>query len=303
MILLLLIGAMSLFNDVAYRSFVPQLVPRPLLTRAYARLEQSAAVAETGGPAIGGGLVSWIGAPFALVVDAVSYLFSGILMTTVKHQPSDKVKVVLLGQQIKEGWQWVYQHKYLRTLALNTHVWFFFHSMTMTVLVSYFLIELGFDALQLGIALAAAGVGAVAGTSLSNWTGNRLGIGRAIAFSRILYAPAVIVVALAPAANNSNLINITLIFTVVGQLLYGFAMGIEGPLETGYQQYVTPSHLQGRMNATMRSINRSVVVIGAPLGGAIADDLGFLTALWISIAGLALCGLWLSLSSMRKAQI
>ncbi|MDH5162556.1 hypothetical protein [Heyndrickxia oleronia] len=57
------------------------------------------------------------------------------------------------------------------------------------------------------------------------------------------------------------------------------------------------------MNATLRSINRSAVVIGAPLGGAIADRLGFLTALWISIAGLALCGVWFSLSSMRKAQI
>ncbi|KAB2331545.1 MFS transporter [Cytobacillus depressus] len=303
MILLVLFGAMSLFNDVAYRSFVPQLVPRPLLTRAYARLEQSAAVTETGGPAIGGGLVSWIGAPFALLVDAVSYLFSGVLMASVKHQPSDKVKVGPLGQQIKEGLQWVYQHQYLRTLALNTHVWFLFHSMTMTVLVSFFLIELGFDASHLGFALASAGVGAVAGTSLSTRAGARLGIGRAMAFSRILYAPAVIVMALAPATNTSDSLNIALIFAVVGQLLYGFAMGIEGPLEMGYQQYVTPSHLQGRMNATLRSINRSVVVIGAPLGGAIADELGFLTALWISIAGLALCGLWFGLSSMRKAQI
>lgn len=195
------------------------------------------------------------------------------------------------------------QHQYLRTLALNTHIWFFFHSMTMTILVSFFLIELGFDASHLGFALAAAGVGAVAGTSLSTRAGDRLGIGRAIAFSRILYAPAVIVMALAPAANNSDPLNIALIFAVVGQLLYGFAMGIEGSLEIGYQQYVTPSHLQGRMNATMRSFNRSVVVIGAPLGGAIADGLGFLTALWISIAGLALCGLWFSLSSMREARI
>ncbi|MEH7236851.1 MFS transporter [Bacillus sp. JJ1562] len=303
MILLVLFGAMSLFNDVAYRSFVPQLVPRPLLTRAYARLEQSAAVAETSGPAIGGGLVSWIGAPFALLVDAVSYLFSGILMSSVKHQPSDKVKVGPLGQQIKEGLQWVYKHQYLRTLALNTHVWFLFHSMTMTVLVSFFLIELGFAASQLGFALAAAGVGAVAGTSLSTRAGERFGVGRAMAFSRILYAPAVIVMALAPEATSSDPQNVALICAVVGQLLYGFAMGIEGPLEIGFQQHVTPSQLQGRMNATMRSINRSVVIIGAPLGGAIADGLGFLTALWISIAGLALCGLWFSLSSMRKAQI
>lgn len=184
MILLLLFGAMSLFNDAAYQSFVPQLVPRPLLTHANARLEQSAAVAETSGPAIGGGLVSWIGAPFAILLDAVSYLFSGVLMASIKHQPSKKVKPGPLDQQMKEGLQWVYQHQYLRTLALNTHTWFLFHSMTMTILVSYFLIELGFDASLLGYVLAAAGVGAVAGTSLSTRAGERLGVGRVMAFSR-----------------------------------------------------------------------------------------------------------------------
>lgn len=182
MFLLVLFGAMSLFNDAAYQSFVPQLVPRPLLTRAYARLEQSAAVAETSGPAIGGGLVSWIGAAFALLVDAGSYPFSGVLMASVKHQPLDKVKAGPLGQQINEGLQWVYQHQYLRILALNTHAWFLFHSMTMTVLVSFFLIELGFDASLLGFALAAAGVGAVAGTSLSTRAGVRFGVGLAMLF-------------------------------------------------------------------------------------------------------------------------
>ncbi|AVR00332.1 MFS transporter [Oceanobacillus iheyensis] len=303
MFLLVLFGALSLFHDSAYQSFVPQLVPRPLLTRANARLEQSAAVAETSGPAIGGGLVSLIGAPFALLFDALSYLFSGVLMASIKHQPVNKVKTGPLGQQIKEGLRWVYQHQYLRTLALNTHAWFLFHSMTMTILVSIVLIELGFDASLLGYILAAAGVGAVAGTSLSPRVGVRFGVGRAMAFSRILYGPAVILVALAPTVNSSDSHYFALLFIVVGQLFYGFAMGIEGPLEMGYRQYITPFHLQGRMNATLRSINRSAVVIGAPLGGALADGLGFTTALWISIAGLTLCGIWFSLSPMRNARI
>jgi hypothetical protein len=104
-----------------------------------------------------------------------------------------------------------------------------------------------------------------------------------MAFSRILYGPAV---------NNSDSQYIALLFVVVGQLFYGFAIGIEGPLEMGYRQYVTPFYLQGSMNATLRSSNRSAVVIVAPLvgAGALADGLGFVTAKWISIAGLTLCG-------------
>jgi hypothetical protein len=51
-----------------------------------------------------------------------------------------------------------------------------------------------------------------------------------------------------------------------GQFLPGLSMGAENANEMGYRQTVTPDRLQGRMNATMRSINRSMIVIGAPSG-------------------------------------
>src|SRR5690625_7590653 len=40
MTIMMLFGMMSIFNDAAYQSLVPEIVPRPLLTRANARLEQ-----------------------------------------------------------------------------------------------------------------------------------------------------------------------------------------------------------------------------------------------------------------------
>lgn len=302
-IIMILFGVMSIFHDAAYQSFVPQLVPRPLLTQANARLEQSAAVAEASGPAIAGGLIAWIGAPFTILVNAVTYVFSGLLMASIKHDPTERSLAAPLGGQIKEGLQWVYRHSYLGTLALNTHAWFFFHSMTSTVLVTFAIIELGFNSSLLGFVLASAGIGAVFGTSISTRAAYRWGIGRAMSFSRILFSPAVILIAMAPAAGHAGMQSSALLMVIMGQFLYGFAMGIEGPLEMGYRQSVTPTRLQGRMNATMRSINRSMIVIGAPLGGAIADGLGFRTALWIAIAGLSLCAVWFALSPMRNAQL
>lgn len=62
MLLIATFGLLSLFNDVAYQSFVPHLVPRVLLTEANARLEQSGAVAQTTGPALAGakaGALRW----------------------------------------------------------------------------------------------------------------------------------------------------------------------------------------------------------------------------------------------------
>ena len=77
-----------------------------------------------------------------------------------------------------------------------------------------------------------------------------------------------------------------------GQLLYGLAMGIEGPLEMAYRQGVTPGAMLGRTNATMRSTNRAMVVVGAPVGGALADAYGFTAVFWLASAGMALVAVW-----------
>jgi MFS family permease len=57
------------------------------------------------------------------------------------------------------------------------------------------------------------------------------------------------------------------------------------------------------MNATMRSLNRGAIVIGAPVGGLLADHLGNRPALWIAIAGLTLQALALTLSPFRHARL
>lgn len=224
-------------------------------------------------------------------------------MSFINYQNTYIASSAHLSVQIKEGLQWVYRHEYLRTLALNTHVWFLFHSMLSTVFVTFAIIELGFKASNVGVVLSAAGIGAVLGTSLSIRAGKRFGIGHVMTFSRILYGPAVILIALAPATIEGNMQTASLVMVIFGQFLYGFGMGVEGPLEMSYRQSVTPASMQGRMNATMRSINRSMIVIGAPLGGFIADELGFRTALWISIIGLAICGVWLLFSKIYFVQI
>lgn len=71
----------------------------------------------------------------------------------------------------------------------------------------------------------------------------------------------------------------------------------------GYCQSVTPNRLLGRMRATMRSMNRAAVVIGAPLGGALALWCGQRTTVWIAVAGLAAAALALTGSRFRHAQL
>ncbi|MFC7646849.1 MFS transporter [Streptosporangium lutulentum] len=87
-------GLLSLLFDAANQSFLPRLVPRKLLIPANARLEQSDSVAQTAGPLLAGALIQVVGAPVAMLVDAASYLVSGVLLASIsvteRAQPASR---------------------------------------------------------------------------------------------------------------------------------------------------------------------------------------------------------------------
>jgi predicted MFS family arabinose efflux permease len=88
-----------------------------------------------------------------------------------------------------------------------------------------------------------------------------------------------------------------------GQLLLGLSLGAENANEMGYRQVVTPDRLQGRMNATMRSINRAMIVIGAPFGGVLGDAVGYRPMIWAAAGGFLGVAIALGLSRFRNARL
>ena len=74
-----LVETFTVFFDIAYLTYIPSLVSREGLVEANSRLEATASGAQVIGPALGGTLVRVLGAPLALVVDALSYLVSATL--------------------------------------------------------------------------------------------------------------------------------------------------------------------------------------------------------------------------------
>jgi len=294
-------GTLSLVNDAAFQSFVPRLVPAGLLTPAHARLDQSDAVAQTSGPALAGGLVSLLGAPWAVLVDAVSYVVSGVLLariTVVEPLPPPRTRS---GGGIRteavEGLRWVYGHPTLRPFAVATHVWFLFNGVSGAVLVPFALRTLGFSPFGLGLALSAAGVGGLAGSLAATRLGARFGVGRVVIACWATQGAAYVLLALS-AAHWSG----WLLFGA-GQLLFGLGLGAENANSMGYRQAVTPDRLQGRMNITMRSLNRAMIVIAAPLGGLLADSIGYRPMLWIIAAGFTAVAAGLGASRYRTAHL
>ena len=79
-----LVGICTVFFDVAYQSYLPSLVERDHIVDGNSKLEVSRSVAQIGGPGIGGGLIELITAPYAILVDAVSFLASGLFVLRIR---------------------------------------------------------------------------------------------------------------------------------------------------------------------------------------------------------------------------
>ncbi|HTZ42716.1 MAG TPA: MFS transporter [Jatrophihabitans sp.] len=292
-------GTMSLANDAASQSFLPRLVPPRLLTRANARLDQSDAVAQTSGPALAGGLVSLLTAPWAVLIDAASYLASGLLLLRVRavEPPSRQLSLRGVRGEAAEGLRWLYRHRTLAPYVLSTHGWFLVNAIAGAALPLFALRTLGLSPFGLGLALAAAGGGGLLGALNAAVLGARFGAGCIVVASIAGNGAAWAIIASGwhgPAG--------WMVFGT-GEFLLGLTMGTANANEMGYLQSVTPDHLQGRSNATRRSINRAMIVIGAPLGGVLADTVGYRPVLCAAAAGFALVAVALAVSPYRHARL
>lgn len=306
LVVVLLFGTASLVNDAASLSFVPRLVPRGDLQRAHARLDAADAVAQTAGPALAGGLIRLVGAPVAVLVDALTYLFSAatVASLTAVAEPDNPAPVRagargLVGE-IGDGARWAYGASGLRRLAVATHVWFAGQAVLLVLVVPYGYLRLDLSALQLGLVFAVAGLGALAGAMTSTSVGHRLGTGGAIICSHSVSAVGVLVM-LAAAWAPSGWAGAAVLGA--GQLCHGWAMGNSNSHEMAYRQARTPDELQARTNTTLRSLNRAVIVVVSPVVGLLADEVGLRQVLAAAAAIFATSALMLTASSFRRARL
>lgn len=293
-------GSASLINGAALMSIIPRLVPAEHLQRAHSRIDGADAVAQTAGPALAGWLVKLIGAPFAVLVDAASYLFSAVMiaMVPIQEPAPGGTRLPSLRREVSEGLRWVYCTSGLAILAIATHIWFAANAVLGAVLAPYVLVTLELSPLQFGIITALAGVGGVFGAVSSGAGGRRLGTGGAIIAA---HAGSAIGVAGMVFAGMGTHGWSAAVVVGAGQALHGFGIGFSNSHEMSYRQALTPDGLQARTNTTMRSFNRAVIVVVAPLGGLLADHLGVRPALVLASAVFAFAVVMLAASPFRKA--
>ena len=300
--LVLVAGSFAVFGAAAEQSVLPDLVPHHALVLANARLGQSMTVAQSVGPPAAGALVAASGAGSALLLGGVARVAAGLLVsrTPVQESPPEPAPRRAMGTEILTGLRFLYGHRTLAPLAVSTHVWFLANSIAITVLGLFALRALGLGATGYGLVLAAAGAGGVVGALVAPVVGRRVGEGDAMILGRLLCTLAWVLALLTPAERGPAT---ALVVLGAAQALYGFAMGLEDPNEMGYWQARTPRELLGRVNASRRTVNRSVAVVGALLGGLLAAGLGHRGALALAALVFLVATVVAALSPVRGARV
>lgn len=294
----LAVGVLSVFFDVAYQSSLVRLVRRDQLVRGNSALEGSRSAAQIGGPALGGALVSWLSAPVATAAGALFFALSFLSIRRIRRHepiPQHAERPVRIGRRIHEGLRFVARDSSLRTVCLASAAFQFSFAALMTVYLLFLPRELHLSGTVVGLSLAATGPGALLGALLAARLPGRFGHGVVLVSAAALGDGAFLWV---PALHGSSAV------TVAALLAVGFVFGAGGQLVNvtvmAVRQAVTPDGMQGRAAATITFVGMGLTPLGSLLGGYLAQEWGLRTSLLVTAAGMLLSPVVMALSPLAR---
>ncbi|MDT6983244.1 MFS transporter [Streptomyces lusitanus] len=278
------VGTLSVFFDVAYQASAVRLVAREELVRANSALEGSRSAAQTGGPALGGGLVSLLSAPVAAACGAVFFAVSFLSVRRIRR--AESVPGTAPGgsgvwSRMRDGWRFVVGDAVLRAVCLASAAFQCAFSAATTVYLLFLPRDLALPGAAVGVVLAAVGPGALLGSVLAARLPRRFGYGRVLVAAAAvgdgvwLCLPAL---RGAPSVTVPVLCGVGLVFGAGGQLVNVMVMAV--------RQTVTPDGMQARVAATITFVGMGTSPLGALLGGLLAETWGTRAALTVTAAGM-----------------
>ena len=277
----LVTGISTVFFDVAYQSYLPELVDRDALVEGNAKLQASESVSQIAGPSVGGVLIQALTAPYAVLVDAVSFLWSASWVGAIKARPPkpERKPDRHLGREIMEGLRFVLGNRLLRDIAMCTGSFNLLNNVTFAVYFILLARNLHLSAGVIGLFTSAAAVGGLLGSFVASRLARRFGQGPTILLSTLITVPAGFVM---PFVHRDW----TLGLLAIAQLVVWGCGVIYNITQVSFRQGLCPPHLLGRMNATMRFLVWGTLPLGAFLGGVLGSTIGIRhTLLVAAIAG------------------
>jgi MFS family permease len=293
-----LVGTLTVFFDVSYQAYLPSLVQRDEIIEGNSKLEVSRTVSQITGPGVAGGLIGLITAPYAVLVDAISFFASGAFLSAIRKQeqrpaPAPEGARPRMRSELREGLQYVVGHPLLRPQALCTGTSNFFSNVTFSIFLVYAVRTLGLSAAEVGLIFTLGGPGGLLGALLSQRITRRFGVGPTTVAMTILFGGAGFLIPLAPQSFPHP-------FLVASGLIFGFSVVVYNITQVSLRQAITPERIQGRMNSVMRFLVWGTIPLGSLTGGALASTIGLRETLFVGAVGGLLAGLPIILSRAQR---
>jgi MFS family permease len=278
-LVVLLTGIFSTFFDTAYQARVPALVPADQLVAANSGLEVAQSGTRIAGPGVAGTLIALFSAPIAIFLDALSYLFSALLLLGIRQReptpdatPSAARPAQPLWVDIKEGLWYFWQQPLLRSILGCTVLMSVGWALVEGIFLFYLIRTLGLDAGLTGLIFSVGNVGLLLAAALTGRLVARWGLGPILSGALLLHGVGILLIALAPLA--------PLPLLIAGYMVRALGIVAYNISQLTIRQCMTPPQLLGRVTATARVIGWASIPGGLLIGGLLASVIGLQQTVW-----------------------
>ncbi|MEO3767110.1 MFS transporter [Streptomyces sp. B5E4] len=289
------VGALTVLFRVCNHHVYASVLTADRYVDGNALLTGSRSAAAVAGPGAGGALVQVLTAPFALVLDAVTYLVSAVCLGRIEATEAPPARQE--GSGLTDGLRWVTAHRTPGLLLAGVATLSLCNTFLMTLLVLYATSELGLSPGTLGLVFAMIGLGGLTGSSLAPRVVRRIGVGPAIVAGFLGFS---LPMPLIPLVEGP--LPLVVMVLAVAQFGSGCGSAVLDIPANSYLIAVIPPTLRSRVMAVVQTANFGVRPLAAVLAGTLGTVLGLRPTLWIGTVGAVLAVLWLLPSGLRHVR-
>jgi MFS family permease len=285
----------STFADAADNAYLPTIVERDQLVSANGALAASGSAAEFSAFGISGFLVQVLTAPIAILVDAVTFVISAVLVVTIRRpepEPPPAEHRDPVFHEIRAGLRIALRDPTLRAFAFAqmalSAMWGIFGAVWLLFATG----ELGLGPAAIGLIAGVGGVASFGGAALASRLTRRWGIGPVAIVAMLLAALGNLFIPLAPAGAPA-----VAILLLVGQQLVGdSAVTLYDVTETSVRQAFVHDRALGRVASSFHVAAVLAQLVATIGGGLFAEAVGLRGAAFLAPVGalIAAAALWFS---------
>jgi MFS family permease len=273
-----IVGTMTVFFFVAYSSLFVALVEREDYVEGNSILAGSRAFSFVAGPSVGGILVQLLKAPYALLVDSISFLFSAGFLASI--DPVEPETEAAQKGHVVAGVRYIVTSPVMRSSLLATATINLFNFVFHALFILYAVRSLGVRPATLGIVLGAGAVGGLIGSFVSGRLGRRLGIGPTYILGCIVFPVPLVLV---PLAGGPYWLILSMLF--LAEFGAGLGVMILDISAASIFAALVPHRLRSRVSGAYMVVNNGVRPVGSLIGGFLGTAIGLQTTLWIGVVG------------------